>query len=415
MDKSLYAATRQRLEPVQKLRKQLIRDIYYRVPLLGENVEEINDYYCFNMESGGYQLILLRILSRQGEHIPVPESVLRAVEDKMARDLRPMFRELETAVIEGRILCFVNIITPRLSQETDQFKLAIGRFFAEISTAKAFRDYSFLMSEGNTANAIGGLDDCMQSAIQAMEYGAVYGLNHRYDSYEQIQTLGDIIAILTPSRKLEFRHLVETVNTAEIETFIDGLFAESYHQVKSAPALAYQLPHKLLELATDAIGEYTGQERAVTAFCKLWHQKIDDCFCLETLKQLTIGGIQALCEQYGTQLLDGQSPAVMRSKAYIKSNYQKQLYLSDIAGYVHLNPQYLSMLFRQETGQSVSDYIGEIRMEHARLLLRNTTHSIQTIAEAVGYSDPQYFSRRFKQLVGQSPMAYRSKNVDSHK
>ena len=57
---------------------------------------------------------------------------------------------------------------------------------------------------------------------------------------------------------------------------------------------------------------------------------------------------------------------------------------------------------------SISDYIAMIRMEHARLLLRNTTDSIQMIAEATGYLDPQYFSRRFKQTVGQSPQAYRS-------
>ena len=56
---------------------------------------------------------------------------------------------------------------------------------------------------------------------------------------------------------------------------------------------------------------------------------------------------------------------------------------------------------------SISDYIVMIRMEHARLLLRNTTDSIQMIAEATGYPDPQYFSRRFKQTVGQSPQAYR--------
>lgn len=411
MDNSLYqCAKASAWTSGQRLRKQLIRDIYYHVPLAGTTVDELNEYYGYAMLPGAYQLMLLRVIPQAQPDQPIPLQVLLDVEAAMRLELSPVFRELETAILDGRIICFFNITTHRDSPDTAQFKLAIGRFFAQLSTGGDFPGYSFVMSEGTPAERVSDLSQCLQSAISAMEYGAVYGLNQRYDSYEQAQTLGDILSILTGSKKSQLRHLVETLDRSGLAQFISNLFEDSYDQVTATPALAYQLPHRLLEIAGGAIAEYTGRDQLTASLCTLWHQKIDDCLDLKKLHQLTIDGIEAMCDAYQNYLSSGHSPAILKAKAYINAHYREKIYLNVIADYVHLNPQYLSVLFKKETSMSVSDYIAMIRMEHARLLLRNTTDSIQMIAEAVGYPDPQYFSRRFKQTVGQSPQAYRSSN-----
>ena len=407
MDHSLYQyATEAALTAGQRLRKQLIRDIYYHIPLAGTNVEELNDYYGYSMLPGAYQLILLRVIPEKQEQI-VPLSVLLVVESTMRQELMPVFRELETVVLDGRIICLFNITTHRDSPGTAQFKLSIGRFFAQLSTGGHFPGYSFVMSEGTPAESVPELDQCLQSAISAMEYGAVYGLNQRYDSYEQAQTLGDILSILTGSRKSQLRHLVETLDRPGLSQFVSDILESSYSQVTASPALAYQLPHRILDIVSSAIAEYTGKDQLTAPLCTLWQQKIDDCLDLQMLHQLTLGGIAALCDTYQSYLSSGHSPAILKAKAYINAHYREKIYLDNLADNVHLNPQYLSVLFKKETGMSISDYIVMIRMEHARLLLRNTTDSIQMIAEATGYPDPQYFSRRFKQTVGQSPQAYR--------
>lgn len=413
MDNSLYQyAMEAALTSGQRLRKQLIRDIYYHVPLAGTTIEELNEYYGYTMVPGAYQLMLLRVVSQQQEQT-VPLSVLLAVEANMRLELIPVFRELETAVLDGRIICFFNITTPRDSPGTAQFKLSIGRFFAELSTGGHFPGYSFVMSEGTPAESVPDLEQCLQSAISAMEYGAVYGLNQRYDSFEQAQTLGDILSILTGSRKTQLRHLVEILDRPGLSQFVSGIFEDSYEQVTASPALAYQLPHRLLDITASAIAEYTGKEQLTATLCTLWHQRIDDCLDLKMLRQLTLNGIDALFDTYQSYLSSGHSPAILKAKAYINAHYREKIYLDILADYVHLNPQYLSVLFKKETAMSVTDYIVMIRMEHARLLLRNTTDSIQMIAEATGYPDPQYFSRRFKQTVGQSPQAYRSSSKKS--
>lgn len=411
MDDSYYRYCQARgLTERQRLRKQLLRDIYYRVPLCGSTRAELNAYYGYGLEPGACQLMLLRAIDTAAPEAPVPLEVLLKVEEKLRRDLMPVFRELETAVLEHRILCLFNITSHRDAPETDQFKLAIGRFFAELSTAGDYGGCAYVMSEGTPAESVQELDQCLQSAIQAMEYGAVYGLNQRYDSYEQVQSLGDILSILTASRERQLRQLVETMDISGLDAFVEEVFRDSDDQVRAAPALAYRLPHRLLDLTADALVAFFGDPPADGSLRALWHQRIDDCLNLEMLRQLTKSGIQALCEEARKQRSGRCSPAVTKVKAYLHAHYREKIYLSDLAEMVHLNHQYLSVLFKKETGIGISDYITEIRMEQARFLLRNTTGSIASIAEAVGYPDPQYFSRRFRRSTGLPPQAFRSQD-----
>lgn len=78
-----------------------------------------------------------------------------------------------------------------------------------------------------------------------------------------------------------------------------------------------------------------------------------------------------------------------------------------IASHVYLNPDYLTRIFKKETGISLSDYIQTCRMAYARELLANTDQSVSEIAVASGYSNLSYFSTIFKKATGNNPMDYR--------
>lgn len=68
-----------------------------------------------------------------------------------------------------------------------------------------------------------------------------------------------------------------------------------------------------------------------------------------------------------------------------------------------MNPCYISLIFKEKTGINFIDYLSKIRIEKAKLLLKEGTLSIQEIGEAVGYPNPQYFSKVFKRLTDMSP------------
>lgn len=76
---------------------------------------------------------------------------------------------------------------------------------------------------------------------------------------------------------------------------------------------------------------------------------------------------------------------------------------------LHVSQCHLSSLFKKITDENLNEYITDVRLKHAKELLRNTTLKIYEIADKVGYSvDSQYFSTSFKSKTGMSPSEYRN-------
>ncbi|HHW01096.1 MAG TPA: response regulator [Clostridiaceae bacterium] len=105
---------------------------------------------------------------------------------------------------------------------------------------------------------------------------------------------------------------------------------------------------------------------------------------------------------------DDEGKVVQKIKSYISENLEKDLSLTRLAEVVYLNPSYLSRLYKQITGENLSDYITERRIAHARELLTSTNMKISDISAAVGINNPAYFSILFKRYTGISPQQYRN-------
>lgn len=90
----------------------------------------------------------------------------------------------------------------------------------------------------------------------------------------------------------------------------------------------------------------------------------------------------------------------------IEENYGMRLGLDIFAEKYRFTPEYLSNLFAKETGISFSNYLKRIRIEKAKELILNTDMKIYEIACSVGYPDPKYFSKVFKEYAGVSAKQY---------
>ena len=87
------------------------------------------------------------------------------------------------------------------------------------------------------------------------------------------------------------------------------------------------------------------------------------------------------------------------------------LSVKQLANWIKCSSDYLSNLFRLETGERLSWYINQQRIQHARNLLKTTSLNISEIAWASGYFDPGYFIRVFKKNTGHTPKEYRKDTV----
>ena len=102
---------------------------------------------------------------------------------------------------------------------------------------------------------------------------------------------------------------------------------------------------------------------------------------------------------------------VKNALSYIEENYREKLKLSDVADHAYVSQWHLSKLLNRQTGQSFSDILNNIRIEKAKVLLKEPSLRIGNIAEEVGFLDIAHFSRVFKKLTGISANEYRNKII----
>ena len=90
----------------------------------------------------------------------------------------------------------------------------------------------------------------------------------------------------------------------------------------------------------------------------------------------------------------------------VARRYMEHISLNDAAEATGLNPVYLSVLFKKETGINFKDYVTNVRMDKAKEFLRQG-EGISRVSQLVGYQDTKYFSRLFTQVVGVNPTQYK--------
>lgn len=131
--------------------------------------------------------------------------------------------------------------------------------------------------------------------------------------------------------------------------------------------------------------------------------------------------VKSVCEQekhdaqnptqqlpYPDEIDKDTSHIIKKTLKLINERFAEELNVLQIAEDLFITPNYLSRKFRQETGKSFSDYLSLKRTEKACELLTKSELKIYQIGEAVGYSNPRYFSEWFHKQTGFSPGDYRN-------
>ena len=88
------------------------------------------------------------------------------------------------------------------------------------------------------------------------------------------------------------------------------------------------------------------------------------------------------------------------------AHYQEKLSLAEIAEHLNISTGYLSIVFKRFTGTTLSDYIAQVKIEHAKELIDSHQYLMYEISDMLGFENPYYFSRVFKKVTGISPRNY---------
>lgn len=91
----------------------------------------------------------------------------------------------------------------------------------------------------------------------------------------------------------------------------------------------------------------------------------------------------------------------------VRKEYDRGITLEEAASQLYVSEEYLSSQFKKETGYNFTETVRKYRIEKIKELLRTTKYKMNQIAGLVGYSDPKYMSKVFKEEEGILPTEYR--------
>ena len=144
---------------------------------------------------------------------------------------------------------------------------------------------------------------------------------------------------------------------------------------------------------------------------------------MNSIRRITPSNANALTESVFLYTLsfigsnDNQPEEVERFDGitkYIEQNYtDPTLSIKKLADIYFYSEKYLSALFKKNTGTKFTDYINTRRIKRAVILMEEKRHSISQVAASCGFSDPLYFSKVFKKIMGITPSEY-SKRLKSN-
>lgn len=118
-------------------------------------------------------------------------------------------------------------------------------------------------------------------------------------------------------------------------------------------------------------------------------------------------GLKTVAEIAPLSIKSGYKERIREARKHILEHYGESITPKDVARFLNISHNWLSILFRKGTGKTLIQYINEVRIEHAKKLLRETESSITEIALQVGYGNLNYFNKIFTKMEKKSPREFR--------
>ena len=99
--------------------------------------------------------------------------------------------------------------------------------------------------------------------------------------------------------------------------------------------------------------------------------------------------------------------SIQQVKEYLDEHYKERITLDELAGRFFINKFYLTRIFKEQFGTSVNSYLAQVRVTHAKQLLRFSDMTVEEVGRQCGIDEPAYFARVFKKVEGTAPGEYR--------
>lgn len=188
---------------------------------------------------------------------------------------------------------------------------------------------------------------------------------------------------------------------------LDKLKKDLYYTTIEVPILKHYLADIMIQVKSVITHTYGMTNIPIPNNAAIISTIEETCYLYEIMQFFTIQ-FEMYMNAIGSPSRDSVMDGILN---YIEHNYQENLKLGTIAELFGYNSSYLGKVFNKTTGKNFNSYVDEIRIENSKKLLMEEQYKVYEIAQMVGYTNVDYFHKKFKKYVGMSPAEYRKKGT----
>ncbi|SCK04203.1 Uncharacterized response regulatory protein SA0215 [uncultured Clostridium sp.] len=276
----------------------------------------------------------------------------------------------------------------------DNFKF-LNRFCSNL-----VKETKCIVGSSNIYSGVENFDKAIIESNLALKYSFYNKVKMVYMISEEVKYK------LEDSEKVKIKFSNELLNGS-----YDKLISLIYKSIdiieKEKPIDQYEIKSLFTYFITSLMYFIEKDDINLESKIKIIKQKIEESMYFEDLKSIINSAIEE-CNKYLSDK-KSYSSAVRKAIKYMEEYYREAISLTEVADYVSLSSEYLSKIFKEETGVKFVVYLNNLRLKEAVNLLEQTNLKVYEIAEKVGYSNMSYFSTVFKKNFGKNPFEYRNK------
>ncbi|MGN0405179.1 MAG: response regulator [Bariatricus sp.] len=196
---------------------------------------------------------------------------------------------------------------------------------------------------------------------------------------------------------------IQTGNRSMLMEILDELKRDLYCTNIEVSILKHYLSDIMLQVKTIITHTYGTIEIPFANNAAIINTIEEKYYLYEILQYFTIQ-FEVCMNAIGSPSRESVMDSILQ---YIRHNYSENLKLGTIAELFGYNSSYLGKIFNKTTGKNFNSFVDEVRVEESKRLLKENEYKVYEIAQMVGYTNVDYFHKKFKKYVGMSPAEYR--------
>jgi two-component system, response regulator YesN len=306
---------------------------------------------------------------------------------------------------QGEYVCILN-----MKVDEDEDKLFILTKSIQESII-ALLNIKLTIGVGKTVGELSNLSQSYKTAFEAASQKLFLGKN-RIITMDSLGTYKDIIPKLDMEKCQRIYTALKTGDKLGISLLVDELFYELSLSRNIDLRYCHNVCLQLLIIGSSLLMDLEIVHDELSVDVKKHWQSVFKLETIGDMKEYVISCYSIVCSLIAEKRNKRSVNAVEKVKAIIQRKYSdNNLTIDVISQEVYLASTYLCLVFKQETGETLNEYMTKVRMEKAKELLHDKNCKLYDISCSVGYMDASYFTKIFKKYTGVTPSEYRDKYV----